>query len=211
MHKQQVIVFDFDGTLVTCENKQKYALLSILNRNSIIEPELLEKWWKLKREGFSSADALNDLNIPGAESIAEEWARIIEDFQFALLEKPFSDTIETLDLIKNSNFETIILSARRHKLQLMQTIYRYGFDQYIDDIIITSPIKAASRKAAYLNMIRPYLFIGDTESDFQAAKESNTPFIALSRGQRSYSFLNRAGINKIANNLNFLHQFDKVS
>ena len=129
-----------------------------------------------------------------------------------MLDKPFEDSLASLENLKNNyHFRIIILTARKSKFQPIQAIQRFGFTYFIDDIIVVNPKKAIQEKAEYLKQINPVLFIGDTESDYNASVKSGINFIALSRGQRSYQFLKNSGIKQIENNLKFLKDIDKIS
>lgn len=204
------IVFDLDGTLITCENKQKYALFSILKSYGYKNLEcIVNDWWELKRNGHSTEKALIEIGISSAQIISHEWARIIEDFHCCFLDKSFEDSHSTLEFLKKGNrFKIIILSARKMKLQPFQAIQRFGFLNFIDDIVIVDPLYAAVEKALFLRKYNPLLFIGDTESDYNASIKANIRFVALNRGQRSHAFLKEYGILQIENNLKFLQNID---
>lgn len=204
------IVFDLDGTLITCENKQKYVLYSILSRFSDLNLEIIDEWWTLKRNGYNTESALSKIGTPNAKTISNEWRKTIEDFTWCYLDKPFNDTIQALKSIKeNNDIKIFILTARKSKLQPLQAIYRFGLSSLIEDIVIVNPLNAVNEKSFFLSNCKPVMFIGDTESDYEASINSDTRFVALSRGQRSNDFLKKSGIQQIENNLNFLQHSDK--
>lgn len=206
---ERSIIFDLDGTLITCENKQKYALYSILKRNEDINPYVINEWWTLKQNGYSTEKALCQIGIPFAYKISQEWARIIEDFTLCLLDNAFEDSLSTLEFLKDyKQFRILILTARKSRLQVIQTIHRIGFHKYVDDIIDVSPQNSILEKTKYLHKIKPEMFIGDTESDYEASINSKTRFIALNRGQRNHVFLKNLKIPQIENNLKFLQHID---
>lgn len=206
---ERLIVFDLDGTLITCENKQKYALFSILKRYGLRSQDYINVWWKLKRNGYNTENALLEIGISSAQLISQEWTRIIEDFTWCSLDQPFEDSLSTLEFLKKSKrFRIILLTARKSKLQPFQAIQRFGFINLIDEIIVVNPIKAIAEKAFILRKYNPLIYIGDTESDYNASIKAKTKFVALNRGQRSHTFLKDYGIPQIENNLKFLHHID---
>jgi phosphoglycolate phosphatase-like HAD superfamily hydrolase len=206
---KESIFFDLDGTLITCENKQKYALFSILKSYGYHKLEYINDWWELKRNGYSTEKALIEIGVSSAHIISLEWARIIEDFPYCYLDKAFEDSLSTLQFLKKRNrFKITILSARKMKIQPFQAIQRFGFINYIDDIIIVDPSNAVSEKAHFLKKYSPNMFIGDTESDYTASIKANIRFYALNRGQRSHTFLKEYRIPQIENNLKFLRNID---
>ena len=205
------IVFDLDGTLITCENKQKFALFSILNSRHFLNSENINLWWELKRNGNTTEKALNLIGVTDSLLIAKEWIRIIEEPFCCSLDTPFIDSLISIQFLRKIQYNVIILTARNSRLSVLQSIFRFGFNDHIEDLIIVNPRNSVSEKTNYLKKIKPILFIGDTESDFQASLNSNIDFTALSRGQRSTTFLEKTGINHVENNLIFLLKSDKIS
>jgi len=198
------IVFDLDGTLINCENKQKFVLFSIINGIENADPGIINDWWRLKRDGCDTKNALYKIGIPLAELISQEWSERIENFNWCYLDKPFPDSIPALEFLKINCLRTIILTARKSNLQVYQAIKRFGFDNFIDEVIIVSPGETVSAKKRYLKKINPTMFIGDTESDYFASVDLKIQFVALTRGQRSYKFLKNLGIEHTENDLQFI-------
>jgi len=199
------IVFDLDGTLITCENKQKFVLYSILNSYTTIAPEVLNNWWELKRSGFNTEQALTLIGISEAKFITDKWVKLVENFTFCSLDIPFQDSLSSLEYLKTNQISPVaILTARFNAPQVYQAVSRFGFDKYIDDVIVVKPNEAIERKENYLKKIKPILYIGDSELDQLAAQKSDTKFVALSRGQRSEMFLRKNGIIQIEKDLKFL-------
>lgn len=207
----QKIIFDLDGTLITCENKQKFVLLTILNsifqNNDNSVREKLDCWWELKRNGLSTEQALLRMNHTDAGLIAAEWGRVIENFTYCSLDQPFKDSLPCLRFIKKStNPYIIILTSRNCRFQVYQAVCSYGFDQYIDDLIVVKPEAGSEGKKDWLKRIRPSLFIGDSELDYHAAVSAGINFIALTRGQRSREYLQKSGVAGIEDNLDFINE-----
>jgi len=206
------IVFDLDGTLITCENKQKYVLHSILNKFDNIDAYSLNTWWKLKRNGYNTEKALIKIGISNAEYIAKEWIRIIENSTWCSLDRPYEDSLSTLDYLKNvPEFKISILTARKFVHQVYQVITMFGFNALIDDLIVVKPEEGIQKKTHYLKRIEPLIYIGDSEVDHFASLNSKTRFVALTRGQRSRGFLKKVGVIQIENNLKFLRNDDFIS
>lgn len=197
-------VFDLDGTLISCKARQVSVLRAIINaqlgRDTKFE---YDQWWELKRNGFSTSRALVSMgfNEELSERLAKLWVENIENFEWSYLDMPFDDSIEILSLIKELGHRSYILTARRNRLTLDQQVWRFSFDRYIDKLFMVDPSNAASSKAVILKEIGPRFYVGDTESDLQSSKISETPFIGLNRGQRSQLFLKERSAGKICNNL----------
>ncbi|NLV20329.1 MAG: HAD family hydrolase [Bacteroidetes bacterium] len=205
------IVFDLDGTLITCESKQKYVLLSLLNAMDDNTAENLEAWWELKREGMNTEKALTELGYSDAKSIADQWKREIEKYVWGALDKPFEDSLPTLSYLKGSDkIGIIILTGRKCKYQVRQIVNSYGFNEYIDDLIVVDPYRAVEKKSEYLRKIKPFVYVGDTEIDYLSATSSGVRFVALTRGQRSRNFLRKVGNMQTEDDLKFLNNINHL-
>lgn len=199
------IVFDLDGTLITCEEKHKYALHAIMKNKHECNFEKINQWWELKRNGFNTENALIELGITDAKKISQEWINSIENIIWSSLDSPFKDSLLALKFLKEKyHLNLSILTARKSKLAVFQTIYRAGFNQYVDDIIVVNPQSVIEEKSAYLSKVHPLVYIGDNELDYSSAKRSKVRFLALTRGQRSYEFLSTLGEIHIENDLGLL-------
>lgn len=206
------IVFDLDGTLITCDNKQKYVLLSVLNATDGVATEILDAWWKLKREGLNTEKALTELGFSNAKSIADHWKREIGKYVWGALDKPFEDSLPTLRYLKGSHkIEIIILTGRKCRYQVRQIVNTYGFNEYIDDLIVVDPYRALEEKRDYLRKIKPKVYVGDTEIDYLSASGSGVRFVALTRGQRSVDFLNKFGDMRTEDDLKFLNNINSLN
>jgi phosphoglycolate phosphatase-like HAD superfamily hydrolase len=205
------IVFDLDGTLITCENKHKYVLFSIINGFNRIDTENLNKWWEFKRDGLNTEQALIKIGIPHAYILAEKWKNNIENYIWTFLDSPFNDSLSSLSFLNNAQIKCVILTARKNVYHVRQVVNRCGFNEHIDDLIVVNPVNVVQEKGKHLAKIKPLLYIGDSELDYLAAINSGTRFIALSRGQRSKDFLNKSGDMQIEENLKFLKKNDFIN
>ncbi len=201
------IVFDFDGTLITCENKQKFVLFSIIKDYGHNVEEIIDNWWNLKRGGLNTREALIESGLINADIISREWANRIENFIWCYLDKPFPDSVPVLSYLRNCLLRIIILTARKSAIQVYQAVSRFGFDNFTDDIIVVDPTESVKMKKRQLKMIRPVMFVGDTESDYFASVGLDMKFVALSRGQRNPEFLRSQGVKNIKRDLQFLTSF----
>jgi phosphoglycolate phosphatase-like HAD superfamily hydrolase len=121
------------------------------------------------------------------------------------LDTTYSDSFSTLEFLTNrKQYNLFLLTARRSKFLLFQTLQRLCIDHHFSDIIVVSPKNVVFEKSDFLDKLKPDLFIGDTELDYKASLSSKTRFVALSRGQRSYNYLLNIGVSRIEKNLSFL-------
>lgn len=206
------IVFDLDGTLITCENKHKYVLFAVLNASEGMTTEKLDDWWKLKRNGFTTQKALIELGFSNAKAIADQWIQEIEKSVWGFLDRPFQDSGPTLEYLKTEhNTRITILTGRKCRYQVSQALYTYGFDEYIDDLIVVNPLRILEEKSDHLSKIKPFAYIGDSEIDYLSATRTGVRFVALTRGQRSRNFLDKTGNMQTEDDLRFLNNINSIN
>lgn len=188
------IAIDFDGTIVDCQPRQVALVRHLLAKQDI---ELDgDRFWAYKRKGLSTRCALEairtDPNL--AVSIAASWAALIEEKAWLALDRLFPESLKALGLAREEGHQLILLTARRSREGLYQTLDRLSLSDYFDEICIVTPQIATEAKAEILRNLQCGWMIGDTESDFRAAKLARVRFIAVSKGQRSCAFLEDAGV-----------------
>lgn len=183
------IVFDLDGTLLSCRPRQMAALRAV----SGIAGAVLDTIWQAKREGATTLGALRQVGLSDAtaDNISRRWGRVIETPYFLAYDRLLTGAVEALELCKSQGLDTVVLTAR-HSLRgfLLQAnaLKLYSMAQ---KIIVVEPRKGVESKAAELRRLSPLALIGDSEVDGWAAAAASVPFFAVSSGQRSSGFLSR--------------------
>ncbi len=187
-----LIALDFDGTLVSCKQKQIYALHSALKLNSITYTSFV-KFWQLKRNGYSTMQALVKTGIGYEDSIkiSRSWIHIVETEEACRNDFIFPGVIDSLtDLC--SSADLMLLSARRNASILESQLLSMGIiDKFVtwETVLPTNGVSEA--KALVLRYKGACCYVGDTESDFSASLLASIPFYAVSSGQRNRSFLQK--------------------
>ena len=101
-----------------------------------------------------------------------------------------------LDKMRAQAARLVLITARNRSEFVRPELSQLGLEKFFDGIIVVPPRTAAEAKATCLRQQATNAFFGDTESDWIAARTAGVPFYALTTGQRSASFLTRAGITK---------------
>jgi phosphoglycolate phosphatase-like HAD superfamily hydrolase len=191
-----VFATDFDGTLVDCRRRQLAVVAEALAaRGADSSRDFLGRHWRLKREGMNTCDALihEGMDQGLAKRIADDFKAVVEDERFLVLDRPFPSVERTLDLLRREGYSVHVLTARTRPGSVAAQIERL-FGRSVDEVHVVSPRRAADEKAAILRTIEPVCFVGDSESDAQAASAGNVPFFGVSCGQRSATHLRAHGI-----------------
>ena len=201
------VAFDFDGTLVNCKIRQVEVLQSILRRKEInIRDFNINKWWKYKRNGLNTFDALvkMQINTKTAEYISNCWISNIENPEWLDLDSLFDCVIPMLNRLKELDKNVYIITARKSEHFFLNQIRKLCVDQYIKKYFVVTPFNSIEQKREILNQLKPSLYFGDSENDFYSAQKSGVKFIAVSTGQRSKQFLKMCGVDFIIDDISEL-------
>ncbi|MDW8002932.1 MAG: HAD hydrolase-like protein [Deltaproteobacteria bacterium] len=193
-----VIAFDLDGTLIDCKARQ-ITVLRVILKALHIDNVNYEEIWNLKREGFTTKDALilGGVDPETATQIQRNWEQVIEDWKWLSLDTVFYDTLPVLKMLKERNVCIGVVTARQSQRLASLQMQQLGLMPFISMFEVVDPLFASTAKAEVLKSWKVEVFIGDTEIDFQAATLAKVFFVGLSRGQRSRDYLIRSGVNII--------------
>lgn len=189
----QVVAIDLDGTLISC-GPRHCALMHQVCSGDTTRPDFLARYWADKREGASNVGALRAQGHPAAMSRAQAWAREIEHWPWLGFDSLLPGVARALTACHRP---VTVLTARREALFLHQQLDRLGLMRLIDELVVVSPAEATRAKADALARLRPVTFIGDTESDANAACAAGSPFIALHCGMRSAAYWRSRGLQSL--------------
>lgn len=191
------LAVDLDGTLLVCETRQS-ACLHAIARSYALDLNV-EKVWTLKRQGRSTRAALLTLGCSEDLSnvLTERWRREIEEPYWLSLDRPFADTHATLSRLVASGSEISLLTARRRADLLAIQLRNLGLPGFFRDIHVVDVAAPRAGKANILARGGFEAFVGDTESDLEAARDAGVPFHAVACGQRDEARLKQAGASEV--------------
>ncbi len=154
------------------------------------------QFWLLKRGGANNVSALRSLayDEPTISAATHLWNELIETPEWLQHDAVLPGVLEGLAQLADLGFQRHLLSARQQPQHAQLQLQLLGLTDLLDAASFVAPARASLAKGEYLSAHPCVLFVGDTESDFAAAQLSNTPFIALSTGQRSAEYLARSGM-----------------
>src|ERR1700677_3718654 len=106
------LALDLDGTLISCEPRQSPVLSAALIRRKANAD--LKKIWERKREGDSTREALKKSGMGAtlAQSIAEDWRRMIEEPVWLALDSVLPGVRETLNAMRKAGTQLWLITAR---------------------------------------------------------------------------------------------------
>lgn len=176
------IAFDFDGTLLDSRRRHIVVMQDILNSAGIKlnADDLIE----YKSSGKNNIDYLvsHGVDIDTAKRIQEQWIANIEQDNYLALDVLYDDAVDLLNKYSVDN-DLILLTARANVDGLNKQIDKFDLRKYFKEIFVVKPGKsAANDKADILRSNNVILMIGDTSSDYNAAKMAGTEFMFHENG-----------------------------
>ncbi len=205
------IAIDFDGTLITAQQRQMTLLKAVCRRYDVeIDVRLA---WSLKREGASTNDLLSEFGVEDAVAaqIAIDWMRDIEASYWLSLDTLFADSISALEGLAAKDVRLTLLTARQNEYLLRNQVRQLKLAKYFREIVCVSPFSAETGK---FNVLKGGAFagiVGDSETDLNAAKRANVRFWGVSTGQRSADFLRVRGAEVVFESFgNFEKYFSNI-
>jgi phosphoglycolate phosphatase-like HAD superfamily hydrolase len=186
------LALDLDGTLLDARPRQvAVAVAVVAAANHVVLPRA--SFWELKREGVTTAAALAALGYPNSHKLAEEWRAQIENDEWLRLDNPLPGAAVVLRRARAAGLAVHVITARSRPEAVSTLLSRLLLTDLIDHVTVVTPNAAVQAKRAALRRFATVGFIGDSEADGQASTQADIPFVAVSTGQRSGTFLRKHG------------------
>lgn len=181
--KDSSIVLDLDDTLLSTHYRQ-YACLRDYLEIEGIPFMLFEDYLKMRR-----LNNLSNTNLLKAMHIRLDWERFTSYYLDNIESERYLDLDE---LIVDKNFlhkavqkelTLILLSLRTNAANSLRQINKLGIDVYFKDIYFEPHSNALNPKLGRLDQLSKryeiIAFCGDTESDYEAARQLNINFVQV--------------------------------
>jgi len=183
------MVFDLDGTLLSCRPRQMAALRAVCGLTGTALPAI----WQAKRDGATTRDALlaAGMSATTADQSSRRWGQVIETPYFLAYDSLLPGASEALRVCRAAGLRTVILTARKSLRGLLMQANALQLNCMADEILAVDPRDGVAGKALQLQRLAPIALIGDSEVDARAAAAAAVPFVPVSSGQRSPGFLRR--------------------
>lgn len=195
------IGLDLDGTLVGCAERHT-GLMQVCARQLGVEFDP-RAYWLRKRQGDDNARALARGGIQGADKdlLCALWVRQIERLPWLWFDRPIPGALPALDRLADRGHRLHLITARTNAGHLRLQLERLGIARRFASVTVVSGQGVAAKKASALRQWDCDVFVGDTESDHDAARQAEVPFQAMCSGMRSPEFFASRGIAPISHDL----------
>jgi phosphoglycolate phosphatase-like HAD superfamily hydrolase len=194
----ELLALDLDGTLIDPRPRQ-VAVAAALLEDRGAAPLDEDAFWDAKRAGATTGAALEVLGYPEPlpREVAAAWRERVEEPRWQRLDRPFQGVGELLADLRAGGWELALLTARRRPAGPVDLVRRLGWSDRIGETVVVDPARSSEEKAAWLREHAPRRFIGDTESDGEAARRAGVEFVAVATGQRSAEYLRERGFRVV--------------
>ena len=198
-----IYILDLDGTLID-SSERHYRLMEMLLKEYV--PDVLERktflpaaFMQYKADGNSGKKYLLEcmgIEEKKADCIMAAWQQQIEEEQWQRLDRLYPDTKKFLERIRQEGADIYYLTARRKKTELFEELERLEIAEYPKEVKVVQPFHAFEEKKNFVRALmasvdavkEQFFVIGDTENEYQLAKELLLPYGILNRGFRSKRF-----------------------
>lgn len=152
-----------------------------------------QRFWRAKRAGATTAQALAGLGHDRAETVAARWSQCIESDAWLARDRALAGVPQALAGLRAQGTRLIVITARTRADGAALSLEAASLRELIDELVVVDPRAAVAAKARVLRSREAVGFIGDSESDGDAAAAAAVPFAAVTTGQRSRRVLQAGG------------------
>ena len=200
--KTRNIFIDLDGTLLDIESRYLNLfqyMCKIFKINKINSSE----FWQQKRGGETNIQILSRLeyNKNLINNFQNKWVSLIEENFWLEFDSLQIDTVDFLNMLIEKKYKIFLLTGRNNRQSLLQQLKKLGINHYFESIFNVDTSEMVAQKKYFLDVHKPEFFIGDSESDYSACKNSGIKFFCVSNGFRNKIFLEENSVPNINKNL----------
>lgn len=187
-YKYKLAIFDLDGTLLDTSKGIISSVKKVITDNNLKELSTNELLSFIGPPIQNSFGKYYELDTQQCQKLAEKFRNIYKD-SFLYEATPYEGIYELLQLLTNNNVKFAVATYKREDYAL-QLLEHFGFDKYSDNLHGADNNNVLKKKDIIEICIsnsnvsdrNEIVYIGDTASDLNAAKETNVSFIGVNYG-----------------------------
>lgn len=181
---QTILLFDLDDTLINTRIRHYKVVENFFvrhNRRFVDYKEYL----KLRRDNISNSAIVRMFDPGMSEAFQEHWQHSIEGQKYLQYDCPIVST-ELLKQLKCRNYILGIVSLRSNSVTAIYQLKRIELYSYFDSVNFLAHNAQTNPKIEILkdlsNKFKVAGFVGDAETDKQAAERNNILFYGVKTG-----------------------------
>ena len=185
MADKPIIGIDLDGTVLDCRQRHQAVTCRLI-------PEVTQYFdvlWALKRDGYSTRAAIEQMGLEVPMNFEQNWMELIEHPTYLGLDSLMPNTDAALQILtQTANLH--LITSRQNARGVTNTLSRLCIAHHFSQVIVVGICSEAIKaKTKYLSTNKAIAHCGDTEVDAQSAAYAKIPFWGVTSGQRSKNFL----------------------
>jgi phosphoglycolate phosphatase-like HAD superfamily hydrolase len=183
---KKVLLFDLDETLISTAFRQYSLIIEYCNSIGIIPKLTYEEYLLIRRNNlFSNSDIAGRL-IPASfiNKFKDYFRTKVETNEFLAFDKLIVD-IELLKTIKENQYETVLVSLRSNEENSINQLNSLKLIDFLDEVYFLKHQTFNPKTvflSEYINNDKKYIFIGDSDSDYEAANKNGIDFKYVNTG-----------------------------
>lgn len=210
-HIKQIFL-DLDGPLLDGKEKHYHCYRSILESFGFI-PIGIDEYWNMKRALVNRTDLLD---MSGAQMLYDDfltdWLSMIESPDVLALDKVQDGAIDCLHKWKKQGITLTLVTMRKNKQALEDQLKMTGLRQFLDAVLVCNHADGGTGKAdavqtffhGRINMATA-LWIGDTESDWEAANALGCDIFLVTNGLRCEKYLEALKYSQVVQSITLIN------
>jgi phosphoglycolate phosphatase len=191
MNYKRLIFLDLDETLLDTSERHYQVYCDIIDELNLHIPLDKNEFWKLKRNGISTVEILEEIDPEILLEFSKLWIKKIESKNYLIYDKLFKDSLGLLS--KLSQEKLILVTMRNNRENLIWELKKLGLYNKFNTILSCSPLNNTDKSVPIQEFINENQFIldknsiivGDSETDIITGKKLNITVIAVSYGIRN--------------------------
>ena len=182
-----MLALDLDGTIISCKERQSSLMSDIVGADFDVE-----SYWFYKQNGDNNKTALIKLGYDSYEVdiFCQKWLEKVESSEYLKFDRLLVDIVDL-----SNRFSLVLITARKSEKHLYRQLKDLNIFHCFQKIYVVDPKNAVIEKSNILKILDCEIFIGDSESDYEAAIIAGVDFIGVLSGQRNFEFWSNTSIN----------------
>lgn len=211
-HSPPVLVgLDLDGTLIDPSVRHKQVLLDAASIIGVeLDPGFEEYYYSAKSCGVAGREVLRQSGIVGYNEISRKWIELVEGSRYLELDTPYEGVVDELITMQSLGFSFCLCTSRQFAGRVALQIDRLGMARLFAEVVVCQigvDGRLLQSKAELTKNLGLAAIVGDTEADYDWARELSVPFFPVTCGLRNADFWRAYNITAFRNTVLALREF----
>lgn len=184
----EYVIFDLDDTLISTK-KRHFTIYTDFLLLFSFTPLNFQDYLKKRNEGLNNREIISLHSIDLTTSFEDFWTKRIEDWDYLKLDECIVDTTLLAEFKSLTETFFILLSLRSNEQTANQQFRSLPFANLFDEAVFLKHSSRDNPKKRWIQKFKKcdkiILFIGDSETDAEAAINNKISFAGVSTGWKN--------------------------